>query len=140
MASITFYYFWENSGDTYCWQNVPTFIKNKLIAINQSDFKREDYCISQFLSVLKIFINHLMKSVRSEALIYREHLIRSGTKVLFSNKDNGISGNLLKVLPDILKDRKQKVALNGQVSNWSNVTKGVPKGSILGPLSPALMV
>ena len=33
-----------------------------------------------------------------------------------------------------MKDRKQRVILNGQVSSWTGVNTGVPQGSILGPL------
>ena len=37
-------------------------------------------------------------------------------------------------LTDFLKDRKQRVVLNGQTSSWANVEAGVPQGSILVPL------
>ena len=33
-----------------------------------------------------------------------------------------------------LRERRQSVVLNGQVSTWINVTAGVPQYSILGPL------
>ena len=46
----------------------------------------------------------------------------------------GISENLLRLIKCFLKNRKQRVALNGQTSSWTNVLAGVPQGSILGPL------
>ena len=46
----------------------------------------------------------------------------------------GIDGKLLKLLKSYLKDRKQRVLLNGQKSSWKNILAGVPQGSVLGPL------
>ena len=42
-------------------------------------------------------------------------------------------GNLLNLLENILKEKKQHIDLNGQVSTWENINAGVPQGSILGP-------
>ena len=39
-----------------------------------------------------------------------------------------------KSVSDFLKDRTQRVTLNGQVSLSAGVNAGVPQGSILGPL------
>ena len=54
--------------------------------------------------------------------------------LLYKLKQNGISGNLLETLTDFLKDRKQRVALNGQNSSWEIIEAGVRQGSIVGPL------
>ena len=54
--------------------------------------------------------------------------------IIFKLKQNGISGKLLSVLFDFLKDRKQRVTSNGQISSWTGVNADVPQGSILGPL------
>ena len=35
---------------------------------------------------------------------------------------------------EFLSERRQRVVLNGQAFTWTNVTAGVPKCSILGPL------
>ena len=54
--------------------------------------------------------------------------------LVFKLKQNGISGNLLNIFEDFLRNRKQRVVLNRQISNWEKNHAGVPQGSILGPL------
>ena len=41
---------------------------------------------------------------------------------------------MLKWLQSYLSDRGQRIIINGQNSDWKNVTAGVPQGSVLGPL------
>ena len=54
--------------------------------------------------------------------------------LIFKLEQNGISGKLLILITDFLKNQKQRVVLNGQVSSWADILAGVPQGSILGPL------
>ena len=51
-----------------------------------------------------------------------------------THSHNGILGYLLNLLGNFLKERKQCVVLNGQISTWKNLNAGVRQSSILGPL------
>ena len=67
------------------------------------------------------------------------HISKAFNKVwhnglIYKLKQNGVAGDLLDTLTNFLKERKQRVVLNGQYSTWTNVEAGVPQGSILGPL------
>ena len=64
------------------------------------------------------------------SVTYLRLLTKFGIKV----KQNRIAGTLLNTLADFVKDKKQKVVLNCQNSQWVIVEAGVPQGSILRPL------
>jgi hypothetical protein len=46
----------------------------------------------------------------------------------------GIRGKLLSWIENYLKERYQRVIINGQQSDWTRIIAGVPQGSVLGPL------
>ena len=54
--------------------------------------------------------------------------------LVFKLKQNGVSGNLLKLFESYLRDRQQRVVINGSFSNFLPIESGVPQGSVLGPL------
>ena len=54
--------------------------------------------------------------------------------LIFKLKSYGISGSLLSSLQSFLSERSQRVAIDGQISEWVGMSAGVPQGSILGPL------
>ena len=67
-------------------------------------------------------------------MICQKHLTESGMKVLFKLKRLGLSGKYYRLIKSFLRNRHQRVVLNGQSSKWSSIKAGVPQESILGPL------
>ena len=54
--------------------------------------------------------------------------------LLYKLEQNGITGHLLLLLKNYLSNRKQRVVINGSLSDYSKIEAGVPQGSVLGPL------
>ena len=126
------------------------FIENDLISQHQSGFKPEDSCINHLLSITHEIYQSFdegfdVRSVFLDISKAFDKVWHDGS--IFKLKQNGISGNLLNMLSNFLRNRnllnllsnflrnrKQRLVLNEQTSSWADVNAGVPQGSILGPL------
>ena len=92
------------------------FIENKLISSSQSGFKPGDSCINQLLSITHEVYSSFDKGfeVRSIFLDIAKAFVKVWHDgIIFKLTQNGISGNLLNLLRDLLNERKQRVVLNG---------------------------
>ena len=115
------------------------FEQNKLFTSSQSGFRKGDSCVSQLLSIthdiLKGFDANPPLDTRGVFLdmskafdkVWHEGLI-------YKLKSYGISDSLLLLIQNFLSGRNQRVVLDGQSSEWTKISAGVPQGSILGPL------
>ena len=113
------------------------FLDKGLISDNQSSFKPGDSCINQLLSIThnsyKLFDGgYEVRGVLLDISKAFDKVWHDG--LIFKLQENGISGNLLKVLKYFLANRKQRAVLNGKSSSWTNVQAEVAQSSILGPL------
>ena len=112
---------------------------NNLITKNQSGFRPGDSTTNQLLYLVneihEAFEDPKSLEIRATFLdiskafdkVWHEGLV-------FKLKQNGVSGNLLKLFESYLRDRQQRVVINGSFSNFLPIESGVPQGSVLGPL------
>ena len=102
---------------------------NNLLSLNQSGFRSGDSCINQLLSINHEILNAFDKGYEICEIFL--HISKAFDKVwhdglLFKLRQNGISGDIINILQDILRNRKQRLVLNGQCSSWADVNVGVP--------------
>ena len=112
---------------------------NNLITKNQSGFRPGDSTTNQLLYLLDEIHQAFDCTKSLEVRTVFLDISKAFDKVwhdglIFKLEQNGISGNLLKLLQNYLRNRKQRVVQNGSHSDYSSIESGVPQGSVLGPL------
>ena len=110
---------------------------NRLISTRQSGSRPGDSCIYQLISITSDIYKNFENQDETRAVFL--DISKAFDKVwheglIYKLKSNGISGNLLSFFDDYIKNRFQRVTLNGTESDWRSISAGVPQGSVLGPL------
>ena len=129
---------WENPRKNNFNSLYNFLTSNNLITKNQSGFRPRGSTTNQLLGLVDTIYRsfEILSSLGVRAIFL--DISKAFDKVcheglVFKLKQNDVSGILLKLLDNYLRNRKQRVVLNDSFADYSFVNSGAPQGSILGP-------
>ena len=107
------------------------------VSKQQHGFVKHKSCLTNLLETFDSIIDLIDEGVPVDVLYFdfRKAFDRvPHNRLLLKLENLGISGKVLNVIKDFLRDRSFRVSVEGNLSSLKNVLSGIPQGSVLGPL------
>ena len=116
---------------------VEFLVKHKLLNSSQHGFLKARSCLTNMLCFLEEITKWI--DVGSPVDIIYLDFQKAFDKVphqrlLLKLKAHGIGDSITDWIEQWLTDRRQRVVVDGEVSNWKSVLSGIPQVSVLGPI------
>jgi len=110
---------------------------HKLIKGTQHDFVKNKSCLTNLLVFMEEVTNYLDSGYPVD-IIYLDFQKAfdkvPNRRLIIKLEAHGTEGEVVQWIENWLSERKQRVVLNAQFSDWKDVLSGVQQGSVLGPL------
>ena len=117
---------------------VEFLVKHELINTSQHGFLKARSCLTKNS---KVFLEEITKWVDDGSPVDVVYLDFQKAfdkiphqRLLLKLKAHGIGNDVINWIEKWLTHRRQRVIVNGEISNWKSVLSGIPHGSVLGPI------